>query len=364
MTLPAPPFHRERAIAELAVLRACVLTKTVLAAVDEISKTDSSPVTIADFAAQALIISAVRSVFPNDGLVGEEDASALRADPALTARVYDLVCSVKRLAGASSELAAIPGPASPEEMIAMIDLGASGQGGRHGRFWVMDPVDGTRAFLRGEQYAVSLALVEDGVERVGVLGCPNLRLTKAGRVEEASVDSTGLGVLLTAVRGQGSTIRHVSSPATLAPARKLDRFPDPARTQDLHVVDCLQSKAYRHDVVADLAARLGAVYPGTEVWSSHVRYAALIIGGGDYQLRVPATDKTRMCLWDHAGAQLIFTELGGKITDLDGKPIDFGAGRDLNQNRGMVAAKEGVHGTVLAALREILGEPALHTNKQ
>ena len=363
MTAPAPPYQRERTIAELAVLRACVITKRVLAAVDEISKTDSSPVTIADFAAQALIISAIRHVFPHDGFVGEEDASALRADPALTDRVYDLVSSVRALAGAggiSPEVAAIPGPSSTEEMIAMIDMGASGEGGRSGRFWVMDPVDGTRAFLRGEQYAVSLALVEDGHELVGVLGCPNVKLTKAGRIEESSVDTEGLGVLLTAVRGQGSTIRHVTSSGSLTAARRLDRLKPPARMEDLHLVDCLQSKAYRHDIVQDVTEHLGAQYPGTEVWSSHVRYAALIIGGGDFQLRVPATAKTRMCLWDHAGAQLIFTELGGKITDLDGKPIDFGAGRDLNLNRGMVAAKEDIHGTVLALVRELLGEQALH----
>jgi 3'(2'), 5'-bisphosphate nucleotidase len=359
MTAPAPRYHRERTIAELAVLRACVLTKRVLAAVDEISKTDSSPVTIADFAAQALIISAIRHAFPDDGLVGEEDASALRDDPALRDRVYDLVTSALRALPKDVAEAAGPGPTSVDEMISMIDLGAAGEGGRSGRFWVMDPVDGTRAFLRGEQYAISLALVEDGHELVGTLGCPNVRLTPEGRIEEISVDTQGLGVLLTAVRGQGSTIRHLTYPGNMSAARRLERLKAPARDQDLHVVDCLLSKAYDHDIVRDVALRLGASYPGTEVYSSHVRYAALIIGGGDFQLRVPATTKTRMCLWDHAGAQLIFTELGGKVTDLDGKPIDFGAGRDLNQNRGMVAAKEDIHKRVLASVRELLGEPVL-----
>jgi 3'(2'), 5'-bisphosphate nucleotidase len=63
-----------------------------------------------------------------------------------------------------------------------------------------------------------------------------------------------------------------------------------------------------------------------------------------------------MWIWDHAGAQLIFTEIGGKITDLDGKPINFGAGRSLSKNRGMVAAKEDVHERILAKIRECLGE--------
>ncbi|KAH7328775.1 hypothetical protein B0I35DRAFT_345483 [Stachybotrys elegans] len=356
--MTTPPLQRERTIAELAVLRACVLTKKVLAAVDEISKTDSSPVTVADFAAQAIIISAVRSAFPHDGFVGEEDASALRQDPALARRVFDLVCSITKDAANLPDLlgahaTSIPIPASVDSMVDMIDIGAQGQGGPVGRFWCMDPVDGTRAFLRGEQYAVSLALVENGRELVGVLGCPNVKLIN-GRIEESSVDTKGHGIMLTAVRGQGSTIRHVPSHGLMSSAQPLERLRAPADLRDIHVVDCLLSKAYRHDIVQQVTEALGAQYPGTEVYSSHVRYAALIVGGGDFQLRVPIGPKTRMCVWDHAGAQLIFTELGGKITDLDGNPIDFGAGRDLNRNRGMVAAKEDIHDRVLALVREFM----------
>ncbi|KFA62547.1 hypothetical protein S40285_05693 [Stachybotrys chlorohalonatus IBT 40285] len=355
--MTTPPYHRERTIAELAVLRACAVTKRVLAAVDHIAKTDSSPVTVADFAAQALIISAVRAAFPHDGFVGEEDASALRADPALRNSVFDLVSSIDAGHGphlfADHAGPAAPGPASVDDMLDIIDLGAKGTGGSTGRFWCMDPVDGTRSFLRGEQYAVSLALVEDGREVVGVLGCPNVKLAD-GRIEETSVDPDGLGIMLTAVRGQGSTSRHLPARGLVPPAVPLARLRAPADPRRIHVVDSLLSKAYDHDVVRRVAHRLGAPYPGTEVYSSHVRYAALIVGGGDFQLRVPVGPRTKMCVWDHAGAQLIFTELGGKVTDLDGNPIDFGAGRDLNRNRGMVAAKEDIHNTILELVRECM----------
>lgn len=46
-------------------------------------------------------------------------------------------------------------------------------GGPTGRFWTLDPVDGTLGFVRGDQYAVALALIEDGQVVLGVLGCPN-----------------------------------------------------------------------------------------------------------------------------------------------------------------------------------------------
>lgn len=51
-------------------------------------------------------------------------------------------------------------------------------GGPNGRFWALDPVDGTLGFVRGDQYAVALALIEDGEVVLGVLGCPNYPMRK------------------------------------------------------------------------------------------------------------------------------------------------------------------------------------------
>ena len=51
-------------------------------------------------------------------------------------------------------------------------------GGPKGRHWVLDPVDGTLGFIRGDQYAVALALLEDGKVIIGVLGCPNYPMKK------------------------------------------------------------------------------------------------------------------------------------------------------------------------------------------
>ncbi|XP_039017018.1 PAP-specific phosphatase HAL2-like [Hibiscus syriacus] len=51
-------------------------------------------------------------------------------------------------------------------------------GGPTGTHWVLDPVDGTLGFVRGDQYAVALALIEDGKVVLGVLGCPNYPMKK------------------------------------------------------------------------------------------------------------------------------------------------------------------------------------------
>lgn len=357
-TAGAAPYAYERAVAEAAILRAAILTKKVQSSVKEVAKEDKSPVTAADFAAQALLIAGLRALFPGDAFVGEEDSAQLRDDEGLQRWVFDLVSSAADVSvkskGGLGEETKLASPASVEDMLSLIDLGGRGQGGSKGRFWVMDPVDGTKTFLRGQQYAVSLSLIEDGREVVGVLCCPNLRLLD-GRVVEDNVDTDGLGVMLSAVRGQGVSVRHLTSNSPILPvARPLPRLKSPSSLRDLHIVDSRNSTALRHDIIQDLADRFGAQYPGTEVWSSHVRYASLIVGGADAQIRVPCRPDAKVCIWDHAGAQLIFTEIGGKVTDLDGRPINFGVGRLLSGNRGMIVAREGVHGEILSAVTEML----------
>lgn len=197
-------YTRERHLAELAVLQASILTKQVQLTVCEISKDDNSPVTIADFAAQALFIGAIRSAFPNDAVLGEEDSAALRADKMLRSKVYELVSSATDVVDPLARGCVLPKPGSMEEMLDLIDLGGRGRGGGKGRVWIMDPIDGTAAFLKGQQYTVSLALIEDGKGVTGVSGCPNI----SAEMTWVSADDFDqeLGTMLTAVRGRGYNV--------------------------------------------------------------------------------------------------------------------------------------------------------------
>lgn len=347
------PYAYEQHIAELAVLQASILTKRVQSTVSEISKYDDSPVTIADFGAQALLIKTLHDAFPDDKFLGEEDSAVLRADLALRDKTFHLLSSIEGVSDLQANGALLPKPKSVEEMLDLIDLGGRGTGGDKGRFWVMDPVDGTAAFLKGQQYAVALALIENGREVVGVLGCPNVSVDMT-RLSEENVEKNGLGIMLSAVRGQGSSIREMTVNGLKA-ATPLQGLASSISAK-LHIIDCAAATDSRHDIVARLAHFFGATFPNTEIWSSHIRYAALIIGGGDVHFLVPASPACKIHIWDHAGAQLIFTELGGKVTDLDGKAIDFGAGRDLCQNRGLIAARGDIYETLLEKMKNILNE--------
>ncbi|KAK3987336.1 hypothetical protein QBC44DRAFT_246091 [Cladorrhinum sp. PSN332] len=397
---------RERLIAQLAVQRAALLTKRVLRTLDlppsspvpstpltptgsqnipwylhsataqtanngrrcSVAKPDASPVTIADFAAQALLISAIHSAFPHDQFVGEEDSQSLRADSDLTQQVWELVSSTKLEDDPEAE-ALLARPKTIEEMFRVIDLGGSGKGGKKGRVWALDPIDGTSAFLKGQQYAISLALIEDGREVLGVLGCPNLPASAAiidGRVEEnRTTDANGMGVMLSAVRGDGCAVVREMGKGGLKEGRRVDRRKSatatgPVQLKDLHFVDSLVSPATSSDKVHELALRAGARYPGTEVYSSHMRYAAMVLGGREYvQARIPYHKRAAWCLWDHAGSQLIYRESGaGRVTDLYGREIDFGTGRKLSGNWGLITADESVHGKVQSLITEMLAAGA------
>src|SRR5689334_4567167 len=125
-----------------------------------LTKDDRSPVTVADFAVQALIARRLAEQLPGSTLIGEENADALRLKEGVS--TLDQITNFVRTA--------VP-DATPEEVCGLIDRG-SGQPGD--TFWTLDPIDGTKGFLRAEQYAVALALVEDGDLKIGVLGCPEL----------------------------------------------------------------------------------------------------------------------------------------------------------------------------------------------
>ncbi|RDH35620.1 and other transporter-domain-containing protein [Aspergillus welwitschiae] len=354
-TMAHSPFARELQVACLAVQRASIVTKTMLAEADKGStdKADASPVTIADFASQAILISAIRHNFPSDKFVGEESASALRNDPALADRVWQLVSTTQLHDTESEEIVAAP--SSLEEMLSIIDLGGNGEGAGHTRTWILDPIDGTASFIQGRQYAVSVALVDKGEQKVGVVGYPNLHFHSTV-VHEDTVDRDGYGIMLSAIRGQGTYKRQMSK-ERLQPAVKV--YNVLARTDtgqpDLAFAESMESPYIDQRLHQVVRERLGVTRPVTDLWSMQAKYAALVVGGCNVMVRIPRSPEYRAYAWDHAGGMLVYEESGGMITDLDGQPFNYGRGRTLADNLGLVATFPDIHSTVLGLAREIRG---------
>lgn len=347
-------YAKELEIGCLSVQRAAILTKRILSSVDKgaLEKDDLSPVTIGDFAAQALLISALHHSFPADNFVGEESADALRENPKLLQRVWDLVRTTK-LDHDESE-AKLKTPSSIEELLEVIDLGGKGQGGAEGRIWVLDPIDGTATFMRGEQYAINLALLVDGKQQLAVLGCPVLDLS-AQIVEEKSITTSG-GCLFSAVKGQGAFKRPLTT-AALQDASPIPRLAEIVEPSAISFADCTTTSSTVLQYHKEVCKRLGAAFPPkSDLWSSLMKYAALALGGSNVCIRIFKRRAYHSCIWDHAGGHLIFEECGGKITDIDGNDIDFSKGRRLFANYGLVCAPSNLHGLVLNTVRAVIAE--------
>ncbi|OGM41864.1 putative diphosphonucleoside phosphohydrolase [Aspergillus bombycis] len=347
---PSPDYNKELRIASLAVHRASILTKIVQRDLDigPILKPDSSPVTVADLAAQAILVSVLRHHFPNDVFVGEESAPVLRGDPLLARRVWELASTMTWVDNDDDGRALAVGPRSIEEMLGAI----GGDGARGQRTWILDPIDGMATFIRGHQYAVSVALVEDGEQKVGVVGCPNLAF-KSISVHEEVVDRDGYGMMLLAVRGQGAYKRRMSL-SSLGPLQRISLSPWQRMGEKITFTESSISGIIhqeKHKFIRDILF----ANPVVDLYSMQVKYAALAIGACNAMIRLPKDKDHRFPAWDHAGGMLIFEESGGKVTDLYGRPFNYALGRSLADNEGLVAAKSVLHTDLLRYTRYVYG---------
>ncbi|MDA2935245.1 3'(2'),5'-bisphosphate nucleotidase [Acidobacteria bacterium AH-259-D05] len=282
-----------------------------------LAKEDKSPVTVADFAVQALLGHSLKQALPQHPLVAEENSDALRCaegEPILE----QVTQSVGRL---------VPG-ATAEKVCQWIDHGRDQPSDR---FWTLDPIDGTKGFLRGDQYAVALALLVEGKVQIGVLGCPNLNG----------------GILVVAARQKGSWKAPLCSPEDFHQLQVAD-CNDPSQAR------VLRSFESDHTNVGQLDQLMQALGVQAEpvLMDSQAKYALLAEGKGDllFRLLSPQQPQYQERIWDQAAGSLVVEEAGGQISDLEGKPLDFSTGRTLLHNRGVVASNSHLHEAALKAL--------------
>ena len=324
-------YQNELQTAIAAVRQAARVTQAVQKQItdDVLEKQDRSPVTIADYASQAVICHALKEALPDDPIVGEEDAAELRGG--------DNAGFVNRIL---EELAAIDVDTTADEVCSWIDLG-NGTGGS--RFWTLDPIDGTKGFLRGQQYAISLALIVDGELTVAVLGCPNLPLDPD--------DETSPGTLFFAVRGEGAFVFSIEdSDVTIAEAVRVHTGVA-VDWLDARLCESVESGHSSHSRSAQIADSLGITKEPIRL-DSQAKYAVVARGQADIYLRLPTRKAYQEKIWDHAGGVLVVQEAGGTVSDINGKPLDFTQGHELTQNRGVVVSNGPLHKAVVKAVQD------------
>ena len=156
------------------------------------------------------------------------------------------------------------------------------------RLWIVDPLDGTREFVkRNGEFTVNIALVEDGVAVFGVVQAPVTGVTWHG------------GAALGALRREGGREQplHVRAPAT-APLR------------------VAASRSHRDTRTQAFIDRMGPVEPlGL---GSSLKFCRLAEGGMDVYPRFGPTSE-----WDTAAGQIVLESAGGMVVDSKGRPMRY-----------------------------------------
>ncbi|KZV19058.1 hypothetical protein F511_08486 [Dorcoceras hygrometricum] len=295
---------------------------------------------------QAIVSFILEKEFPSVSfsLVAEEDSGDLRKEESKETlhRITELVNET--LSG--DEISDIS-PLSEEDILIAIDKGKS-EGGPRGQHWVLDPIDGTKGFLRGDQYAIALALLDEGKVVLGVLACPNLPLgsvafhdrsnpgNEVGCLFFAQVDA---GTYMQSLDGSSPTKVHVSPTDNPEEASFFESF---------------EAAHSMHDLTSMIARKLGVKAPPVRI-DSQAKYGALSRGDGAIYLRFPHKGY-REKIWDHAAGYIVVAEAGGIAADASGNPLDFSRGRYLDLDTGIIVTNQKLMPSLLKAVQESIKE--------
>nr|AAK67489.1 HAL2 [Candida albicans] len=304
------PYQKELKVATLAVKCASLLTKQLSDSIVQtaksgtLTKDDKSPVTIGDFASQAIINHAIKLNFPNDEIVGEEDSQELQENSNLADQVLQLITKIQQETAVYNDTLGTLTLTDKNEVYHSLDFGNS-QGGLKGRFWALDPIDEFQTYWK--------------------TSC---------RYEHSGV----VGGLYSAVKGVGSFYSELfkkgAEPLSQQKPIKSQNHTDP---NQLKVVEGVEKGHSSHSTQAEIKAKLG--FDPTTVAEQTIN-------------RLPVSDTYREKIWDHAAGNILIYESGGQVGDVTGAPLNFGNGRTLD-SKGVIAANKEIFDKVIHAVTEV-----------
>jgi 3'(2'), 5'-bisphosphate nucleotidase len=301
-----------------------VRAERLIGSPDAMEKAGKEPVTLADYGAQAVILGTLAAAFPKDGVIAEESSSDL----------VKLISNADRESLIRHVSATVGRPTSMDTIRGWLDFGRSIQ---TSRVWTVDPIDGTKGFIRGDQFAVAIALLVDGAPTAAALACPLLPL-------EPALPDGERGIIALAVRGQGARLEALSG--GFGRLMHVSSISEPQRTRAL---ESIEAAHHDHDFAAWVFDKAGVRGKPLRM-DSQAKYAAVADGRGEIYLRHSWGNHVEK-IWDHAAGVLIVEEAGGKVTDLDGNLLDFSHGARLGSNRGILATNGPIHNALLSTIQ-------------
>ena len=307
----------------ISTLQQCAsLTKQVqISYLEEAQKAGREPVTIADYGSQAILGQMLQRDFAADAVIAEETGADFNA--VLTpAQQQEVAALVSLVTGQPTDTAAIA---------QWLDHGRAQSAPRT---WVIDPIDGTKGFLARRHYTIALGLLINGIPAFGALACPEYPL------------HASTGAIFYTEEPDRAFSRSLDGSASARIA--VSRQTDPALARGLESVE---SKHTAHDILATIRQHLGASPEAVVRMDGQDKYAAVACGDAEYYLRLSPDVNRKERVWDHAAGAALVAAAGGRVTDLDGKPLDFSLGKTLAHNRGIIASNGVLHDQILAAVQ-------------
>ena len=291
---------------------------------DVIIKSDGSPVTAADLAAESLV---VLWLGRNDQLgslpiCGEETSDLLR-DPGmkqLRARVHELVRSVEPDVG-------------EDDLVDLLDRGSfRPEPGSRSTHWVCDPIDGTKRYISGHRYSSCLGLVVEGQLRAGAIACPDLCGASGAPLGEPDAR----GSLYGARSGGGAFLIESLADGSSGEKHTLEVPSGPPDASSLRIARSVGGTSLRSGLREHILD--AGLEPIPVNIDNQCKYVALVTGRADVLFQYGDDDGPK-CSWDFAPGVLLATEAGAEVLDRDGGGFDFDQGPFLLANRGLRACR-------------------------
>lgn len=185
---------------------------------------------------------------------------------------------------------------------------------------------------------------------IGVVGCPNLSADFSRPFD----DPDPHGCIYLAGAGEG--VYEVPADDVDSHQVKVTRL-DRAEGEPVRMCESVESAHTSHDVSERVIEQLGEPAEPARL-DSQAKYCVVARGQADLYLRLPRPPKPGKGryverIWDHAAGSLVAREAGCAVTDASGRVLDFGHGRGLEENLGIVVAPPLLHGRAMAAIERV-----------
>ena len=270
-------------------------------------KKDKSPVTLADFASQIFILSQLKENFYADQIFAEEESSLFSKNIEVLIKKCFIDNNLK----------------PNEELSSLLNY----RGSQSKRQWIIDPIDGTKGYLRGLSYAVGIGLMENSEPKMCAIGVPNYRN------EELAI--------FVAEKGKGAQASYGDKEFSPIHVSHENSLSSSVMCQSLH-----HNKQWINELAEMIEAKKVISMDGMG------KFCMVADGSADLYVREMNLDYSFS--WDYMPGDLLVREAGGIITDLNYKSLTFKEDKCKWTAQGLIASNGILHDEIISNIKKLI----------